>query len=82
MGIEEIVQSALLGLAALLAVYGAMHAFVKGLGAIIPGEDPVEEFGDMLDEKVAPVIEKIESGVDLLNPKTHGGAGKGAPEDG
>ena len=71
----------LAGVVGLLAIYGAFHAGVKALGAIIPGDDPVEKFGDMLDEKVQPILDTIHKATDLLNPKTHGGAGRAAPED-
>ena len=77
MGLTEILQLGAAGVVGLLAIYGAFHAAVKAIGALIPGPDPVEEFGALLDEKVAPIIVKIEAGVDLLNPTTNGGAGNG-----
>lgn len=75
MGLSEIMELVAAGVAGLLALYGAFHAAVKAIGAIIPGEDKVEDFGDLLDEKIAPIIVKIEAGVDLLNPRTSRGAG-------
>ena len=81
MDFQMYLELAVAGVAGLLAMVGAFVVGVKTLGAIIPGKDPVEKFGDMLDEKVAPIIETINKATDLLNPKTHGGAGRAAPED-
>jgi len=50
------------------------------MGKIIPGDDPFERFDALLDEKVAPIVQKVEDGVDLLNPRTNGGAGIGKPD--
>ena len=80
MDLASLLEIGVAGIVGLLALYGAFQAGVKALGAVIPGKDPVEKFGEVLDEKVAPIIAKIEDGVDLLNPKTNGGAGRGRAE--
>jgi hypothetical protein len=75
MDMTLIAETTVAALVGLLAVYGAFHVCVKTIGGLIPGKDKVELFGEKLDSSFAPIIAAIEKGVDLLNPKTNGGAG-------
>lgn len=64
------------GVMAVVIFYGGFRMAVHRLGQAIPGDDPVERFDRKLKERMDGIMEAIEKGVDLLNPKTHGGAGK------
>lgn len=57
------------------ALYAGFRAGVKRMGEAIPGEDVFERLDKTLSEKVDPIMDAIEDGVDKLNPRTNGGAG-------
>lgn len=79
---SEIIGIVFGSITALVALYYGAREGIKVLGAAIPGDDPVERFGRMLEAKVDPIAKLITDGVDKLNPKTNGGAGNGHPEAG
>ena len=84
MDIAEYIMLAIASVGAIIAAYKGFKAGVVQIGKAIPGEDPVERFGDMLGEKVDPIVGLVEAAitkaVDTLNPNTHGGAGNADPK--
>lgn len=75
--LELVLATATGGVVALIAVYAGFRKGVKTIGEAVPGDDPFDRLDAKLNEKVDPIIDAIERGVDKLNPKTHGGAGEG-----
>lgn len=54
-----------------MSAYYAVKAILKKMGDTIPGEDPFEKAADFLEEKVDPIVVKIDA---LVPGETPGAA--------
>lgn len=81
MDLELLTELVAVSVLTLVGVYFIVRSGIRKIGEAIPGEDAFDRASLKLEGKVDPILEAIRNGVDLLNPKTHGGAGESAPEE-